>query len=375
LSREARKKDGKLSYHHIPGWHGKCVKGEDFKASDCNQKLIGARYYNAGWGGDAGIDAQFPWEFNSPRDYDGHGTFVASTAGGNHGVAATGLTSAFGNISGVAPRARIAVYKVGWFDGYLGRGKISDIVAAIDQAVADGVDVINFSFAGSATSFLDSLSTAFMNAADAGVFVAAGAGNSGPSASTVSNPAPWITTVGAGTHSRRGVGSVILGHGATFTGASFASPVGPAPLIDAAAAGLPGANPWFLSHCEWDSEGGTPGLDPALVAGKLVICEGGANPFPFVVSVVVRLAGGVGVILLSDDPGWFDPIWPYLPFAPTVRLTYTDGAAVKGYARRQARRQPSPKPPWFSTHLRHSPPSFLREDRCALEVATCSSRI
>ncbi len=61
--------DGKLDYHQIPGWHGKCTPGENFNASNCNQKLIGARFYNAGWGGNAGIDAIFPCEFNSPRDW------------------------------------------------------------------------------------------------------------------------------------------------------------------------------------------------------------------------------------------------------------------------------------------------------------------
>ena len=70
-------KDGKLSYQQIPGWHGKCVPGEEFNASMCNQKLIGAQYFNAGWGGNAGIDAQLPWEFNSPRDFGGHGTHTA----------------------------------------------------------------------------------------------------------------------------------------------------------------------------------------------------------------------------------------------------------------------------------------------------------
>ncbi|MGD8855631.1 MAG: protease inhibitor I9 family protein, partial [Chloroflexota bacterium] len=81
-------KGGKLDYHQIPGWHGKCVPGEDFNASMCNQKLIGAQYFNAGYGGNAGIDAARPWEFNSVRDYNGHGTHTASTAGGNSGVPA-----------------------------------------------------------------------------------------------------------------------------------------------------------------------------------------------------------------------------------------------------------------------------------------------
>ncbi len=178
--------DGKLGYQQLPGWHGKCTPGELFNASNCNQKLIGARYYNAGWGGNAGIDATLPWEFNSPRDFGGHGTHTASTAGGNADVS-TG--DAFGAINGIAPRARIAAYKVCWETGTGGSCFTTDSVAAIDQAVADGVDVINFSISGTRTNFLDPVEVAFLFAADAGVFVAASAGNSGPTRRRSRTPA------------------------------------------------------------------------------------------------------------------------------------------------------------------------------------------
>ena len=77
-------------------------------------------------------------------------------------------------------------------------------MAAIDQAVADGVDVINYSISGTTTNFRDPVEIAFLFAADAGVFVAASAGNSGPTVGTVAHPSPWITTVAAGTHNRDG---------------------------------------------------------------------------------------------------------------------------------------------------------------------------
>ena len=133
-------------------WFGKCATGEDWTEADCNGKIIGARFYNAGFGGDAGIDATRPWEFNSPRDYNGHGSHTASTSAGNHGVD-TGI----GVISGMAPQARIAVYKALWSteDGSTASGTTADLVAAIDQAVADGVDVINYSISGSLTNFMD----------------------------------------------------------------------------------------------------------------------------------------------------------------------------------------------------------------------------
>ena len=138
-------------------------------------------------------------------------------------VPATGAAAVFGNISGIAPRARIAAYKVCWETGAGGSCFSTDSVAAIDQAVADGVDVINFSISGSQTNFRDPVEIAFLFAADAGVFVAASAGNSGPTTSTVAHPGPWLTTVAAGTHNRDGAGSVTLGNGVTYNGASVAT--------------------------------------------------------------------------------------------------------------------------------------------------------
>ena len=265
----------------------------------CNQKLIGAQYFNASWGGDAGIDATRPWEFTSARDYNGHGTHTSSTAGGNYGVLPTGPAAAFGPISGIAPRARIAMYKALWSTeiGDTASGATSDLVAAIDQAVADGVDVINYSISGSLTNFADPVEIAFMYAADAGVFVAASAGNSGPTVSTVAHPSPWITTVAAGTHNRSGEGSVTLGNGVTYYGASIATPVGPAPLIDSTAAGLPGADPTALALCYSSLDGGNA-LDPALVAGKIVVCDRGVTA-RVNKSLAVMEAGGVGMILVN----------------------------------------------------------------------------
>ncbi|HYR00942.1 MAG TPA: S8 family peptidase, partial [Casimicrobiaceae bacterium] len=323
-------KDGKLSYQQIPGWHGKCTPGEAFNASNCNQKLIGARYYNAGWGGNSEIDALFPFEFNSPRDWAGHGTHTASTAGGNHGVPATGAASIFGSISGMAPRARIAAYKVCWADQPTGGGCFnSDSVAAIDQAVSDGVDVINFSISGTLTNFLDPVEVAFLFAADAGVFVAASAGNSGPTTSTVAHPGPWLTTVAAGTHNRDGQGSVTLGNAVTYFGASVATAVGPLPLIDSTAAGLAGADPVKVALCYAAVDnGGTPVLDPALIAGKIVVCDRGVTA-RVNKSLAVQQAGGAGMILLNTSP---NSINADFHFVPTVHLQNTDRAAVKAYA-------------------------------------------
>ena len=180
--------------------------------ASCNDKLITARCYNMGFsegpdasnpcGGD-GVDTG-DFEFQSARDYDGHGSHTAATAGGNNGVPASINGKNLGTVSGIAPRARIAAYKVCWDgpdptvtddDGCAS----SDIAAAIDQAIADGVDVINYSIGGSGTIFNGPDDIGFLYALDAGIFVATSNGNSGPDAQTTGTPAgvPWITAVGA----------------------------------------------------------------------------------------------------------------------------------------------------------------------------------
>ena len=161
-----------------------------------------------------------------------------------------------GKVSGIAPHARIAAYKVCWTyvdptnpDGSGTRNSCfnSDSVAAIDQAVIDGVNVINFSISGSQTSVADAVELAFFGAADADVFVAASAGNSGP-ANTVAHLSPWITTVGASTHNRLNGATVTTGAGTTYVGASLNTTALPlTPAISARDAGLvPYATP---EHC------------------------------------------------------------------------------------------------------------------------------
>ena len=296
---------GKLAYHQIAGWHGKCASEEatdgSFDANNCNQKLIGAQYFCEA----RGCDNVLPHEFLSPRDFNGHGTHTASTAGGNEGVPITGAASALGTVSGIAPRARIAVYKVCWDNGAGGCGaNTGDTVAAIDQAVIDGVDVINFSISGTSTNYLDSVEVAYLFAARAGVFVAAAAGNSGPTASTVVHISPWLASVAAGTHSRSGIASVTLGNGAVYTGASLTPGVGPAPIVLATASGVAGAHPDLVRQCFSNDGTGHPVLDPTKVAGKIVVCERG-GPSPVAAnarvdkSLAVKNAGGVGMVLYN----------------------------------------------------------------------------
>ena len=315
-----RDENGKLVFRQIPGWNGRCVPGEDFPASDCNQKMIGAQWYNAGWGGDAGAKATFPYEYISARDADGHGSHTASTAAGNYGVPVEVDGIDLGTISGMAPRARISAYKVCWGvneGGCFG----SDSVAAIDQAVADGVDVLNFSISGTRTNYLDAVEVAFLFAADAGVFVAASAGNSGPGAGTVAHMSPWLTTVAAGTKDDFYEGSVVLGDGAVYSGASRASAVGPASLVYSADVGLAGEDPTEVRLCY-------PGtLDPAAVAGKIVACDRGAIA-RVAKSEAVALAGGVGSILMNTSPSSLNAD---LHSVPTVHVDHVARVAIIAY--------------------------------------------
>jgi subtilisin family serine protease len=326
-----RNAQGQVVYGALPGFSARCVPGEQFTAANCNQKLVGAQYFNAAWGGDAGINAQRPWEFNSPRDYNGHGTHTASTAGGNYGVPTTGAAAIFGPISGIAPRARISAYKALWSTeaGDTASGFTPDLVAAIDRAVRDGVDVINYSISGSRTNFLDPVMVAFLNATEAGIFVAVSAGNSGPPIFTVAHPGPWVTTVAAGTHNRSGEGSVTLGNGDTYEGASLAASEVTAPLINSDDAALPGADPVEADLCYAAVDnGGVPVLDPAVVSGKIVVCERGVTA-RVNKSLAVQQAGGVGMILINPSANSLNADFH---FVPTVHLQDTALAPVEAYA-------------------------------------------
>jgi subtilisin family serine protease len=292
--------------------------------------VIGARYYRA-----SGV---FPNpEFESPRDYNGHGSHTGSTAAGNNNVTAIAFGSNLGQISGMAPAARLAFYKVLWHNAAAGNasGASVDLVAAINDAVADGVDVINYSISGSSQFVVDAVELAFLFAADAGVFVAASAGNNGPAVSTVAHNGPWVTTVAASTHTRSVTKEVTLGNGAKYTGIGTGPGVGSSPLIDSTAAGLPGADATAVRLCFSDADNNpttlppVPVLDPAIVAGKIVICERGANA-RIDKSLAVANAGGVGMIQYNPAVGM--SFNADLHSVPSVHVDPDTGTALKTYA-------------------------------------------
>ena len=336
---------GSLAYTSAPSsFTGGCVAGEGFDPiSHCNNKLIGAKFFNAGF-----IASGSPknWsEFYSPRDsnignngvstgHGGHGDHTASTSAGNAGVAVVINGVPMGQTSGIAPRARVASYKVCWtydnlaaIDGTNASNSCfnSDTVKAIDEAVKDGVNVINYSISGSQTSVADAVEQAFYRASLANVFVAASAGNSGP-ANAVAHISPWLTTVAASTHDRNFQADVTLGSGAKYSGASINTVTVPAGfLVRAEDSGVAGGD---ASLCF--SAGAPAGqvlLDPAKVAGKVVVCTRGINA-RVDKSFAVLNAGGIGMVLMDNGAG----LVAESHSVPSVHVTSADGAAIKTYA-------------------------------------------
>ncbi|KAK2970015.1 hypothetical protein RJ640_008355 [Escallonia rubra] len=277
-----------------PKWKGQCTAGKGFPATSCNRKLIGARFFCNGYEATNGKMNETT-EHRSPRDSDGHGTHTASIAAGRYVFPASTLGYARGVAAGMAPKARLAAYKVCWNAGCYD----SDILAAFDAAVADGVDVVSLSVGGVVVPYyLDAIAIGAFGASDAGIFVSASAGNGGPGGLTVTNIAPWVTTVGAGTIDRDFPADVKLGNGKMIPGMSVYGGPGLAagrlyPLIYAGSEGTDG---YSSSLCLEGS------LDPSSVKGKMVLCDRGINSRA-AKGEVVKNAGGIGMILAN---GVFD---------------------------------------------------------------------
>ena len=302
-------------------WWGACVQGENFNSQNCNDKLIGARFYTAGFG----KQHIAKMDYLSPRDGDGHGSHTASTAAGNQVPNVTVEGASFGTVSGMAPGAKIAAYKVCW-DGEPGVNDgcyTSDIVSAIDDAVADGVDVLNMSIGGTTES--DSFTTesqAFRRAANVGIFIANSAGNSGPDASTLDHPEPWVTTVAASTF-RISEAALLLGDGTTrIVGASITPRLKTqTPLVTATSVKLASAADDDARRCF----AGT--LDPAKAAGKIVMCDRGVNA-RVDKGVEVKRAGGVAMVLANNGQSG---VAADLHVVPAIHVEESGRATILSY--------------------------------------------
>ncbi|XP_052203173.1 subtilisin-like protease SBT5.6 [Diospyros lotus] len=283
-------------------WEGICQTGDAFNSSHCNKKIIGARYYLRGYETHYGL-LNTSLEYRSPRDKDGHGTHTSSTVGGRRvkNVAALG-GFARGTASGGAPLVHLAIYKACWVVPADGKLKDTtcfdeDILAAMDDAVGDGVHVLSMSIGPNGPMPINADVTAMASffATKRNIVVVCSAGNDGPAAKTVVNTAPWMITVGASSVDRSFLAPLWLGNGMKIEGQTI-SPYKLKkkmyPLVYATQV----AKPDRLSNVD-DAGQCLPGsLSPEKTKGKIVMCLRG-NGSRVGKGVEVRGAGGVGLVL------------------------------------------------------------------------------
>ncbi|KAL6493815.1 hypothetical protein OROGR_031724 [Orobanche gracilis] len=288
-------------------WRGVCMESSDFKKSNCNRKLIGARFYSD--------ESQ-----GSPRDLVGHGTHTASIAGGSTVGNASYYGLAHGTARGGLPSARIACYKACTEAGCAG----STILKSFDDAVKDGVDIISISIGMSSifqSDFLgDPIAIGAFHAEQRGVMVVCSAGNDGPEAYTVVNTAPWIFTIAASSIDRDFQSTIMLGNNKSYQGMAINfSQLRHGKRYPLAFGEKVGAT--FTSAS--DARNCIPGsLDSRKVAGKIVVCM---NDKPDVSRTIKRLvvedAKGKGIIVV-DEQGDITPFdsgtYPFVQVGQTV---------------------------------------------------------
>ncbi|CAE6131367.1 unnamed protein product [Arabidopsis arenosa] len=315
-------------------WKGGCESGEDFNSSHCNKKLIGAKYFINGFlAENESFNFTESLDFISPRGYNGHGTHVATIAGGSYVPNTSYKGLAGGTVRGGAPRARIAVYKTCWYldDLDITSCSSADILKAMDEAIHDGVDVLSLSLGFEPlypeTDVRDGIATGAFHAVLKGITVVCAAGNAGPAAQTVTNLAPWIITVAATTLDRSFVTPMTLGNNKVILGqAIYTGPeVGFTSLVYPENPG--NSNESFSGTCERLLINSN-----STMAGKVVLCF---TESPYSISVTraaryVKRAGGLGVII-SGQPG--NVLRPCLDDFPCVAVDYELGTDILFYIR------------------------------------------
>ncbi|XP_043702451.1 subtilisin-like protease SBT2.6 isoform X2 [Telopea speciosissima] len=283
-------------------FRGICTTGDGFPQTACNGKIAGAHHYARG--AIAAGDFNATRDYASPFDADGHGSHTASTAAGNHQIPVMVNGFNYGYASGMAPGAGIAVYKALYtFGGYM-----ADVVAAVDQAVEDGVDILSLSIGPSdvppgPSTFLNPLEIELLFATNAGVVVVQAVGNGGPVSSTILSFSPWITSVAASITDRKYNNTIILGNGQSFSGTSIAPPTtGEVQFPIAAAADVCSRNSSYemVENCHHKEP-----FIQSLVRGKLIICtysyDFELDPATIaMVAETIQSVGAAGFIMTMD---------------------------------------------------------------------------
>ncbi|KAJ1409309.1 Peptidase S8/S53 domain [Sesbania bispinosa] len=291
-------------------WKGTCEAGQDFNTSMCNLKLIGARYFNKGV---IAANPKVKISMNSARDTQGHGSHTSSTVAGNYVNGASFFGYGKGVARGIAPQARLAMYKVLWDEGR----EASDVLAGMDQAIADGVDVISISMGfDSVPLYEDPVAIAAFAAMEKGVVVSSSAGNEGPKLGTLHNGIPWVLTVAAGTIDRT-FGSLILGNGQTIVGWTLFP-------ANAIVENFPLIYNKTLSACN------SVNLLSEAAGGGIIICEASES-----VSVLTQIssiseASVVGAVFISEDPRLIET---GRLFSPSIVINPKDRSSLIHYAK------------------------------------------
>jgi len=306
----------------------------------CNRKLVGAYAKTAGYMANVGAGAN---EFCnntthqcSARDPEGHGTHTSSTAAGDRVDSAMLYGVERGPVSGVAPGARVIMYRVCLAAGCFS----SDSVAAVQQAIIDDIDVINFSISGGRNPYSDAVEQAFLSAFHAGISVNASGGNSGPAAATVDHGGPWVTTVGASTSNRFFTSTLHLtaDGGATFDKAGVTVTNG---ISTATSVVLAQTLPSEDALCQTKLAAGT-------ATGKIVACQRGTNA-RVDKGFNVAAGGAAGMILYNPIVQDVETDNHWLP-AIHVSRSSTDTPTSRRPGPRGLRRRPRATS-WPRSHL------------------------
>ncbi|CAN0841605.1 Subtilisin-like protease 3 [Linum grandiflorum] len=283
-----------------PGkWKGKC----EFNSSVCNNKLIGATNYVP--------------TVSQPFDDNGHGTHTASTAAGSPVEGASFYGQLNGTAVGIAPKAHLAVYKA---CNKFGKCRESGVLAAMDAAVEDGVDVLSLSLGYRSLPFYQSpLAIGAFGAMQKGVFVTCAAGNNGPTMSLLHNEAPWILTVGASTVDRSVRATVRLGNSIEIHGESYFQPkdVLGSTLLPLVYADGSTSSAFCQSLEEFD------------VKGKVVLCDSYNVAEAVRQGQTVKDAGGAAMVLVGNS--YITKPTPEFHVLPASYISFDDGQVIKNY--------------------------------------------
>ncbi len=309
---------------------GTCAAGGD-DLGRCNDKLVGGYDFVCGAPGNQCGVANVREEPGF-GDTNGHGTHTASTAGGNRRDVT--FNGAALRISGVAPRANIIAYDACYTNTSTGQGLCPNVAttASINQAIADGVDVINYSIGGGTSPWSESTSLAFLAATDAGVYVATSAGNSGPGANTLGHLEPWTAATAASQHGRGGFGTLMQVTGPAPVPANLQPVVlsngsGGVPF----AATIPGTTPLRISAgIATTNDGCSPSPYAAgSLTGAVVVIRRGTCGFSEKVNNATA-AGALAVVIANNQAGIILPSVPGTTI-PVFSVVQTDGDALAAF--------------------------------------------